>query len=124
MLIAVLFGASYRPDERSGRTGHKRQLRINLDCAQYFKDMKEGKNCYDSFNLIVRRKPKENNFKAVLETIRGLMNTAAVGRVIPNWLHDIFLGYGDPTAAHYRYLSAESSKSYFHLRNPVIFFYD
>ncbi|KAJ8958745.1 hypothetical protein NQ318_016473 [Aromia moschata] len=40
----------------------------------------------------------ENNFKAVLETIRELMNTECV---VPEWLHDIILGYGDPSAAHY-----------------------
>ena len=61
---------------------------------------------YSSFNLLIRRNPKENNFKvrnqrsllimfhgpcllrcnpipiqAVLETIRDLMNVAAVGKV-------------------------------------------
>ena len=46
----------------------------------------------------MRRKPKENNFKAVLETIREMMNTECV---VPDWLHDIILGYGDPGAAHY-----------------------
>lgn len=46
----------------------------------------------------MRRKPKENNFKAVLETIRELMNTECV---VPEWLHDIVLGYGDPGQAHY-----------------------
>jgi len=34
----------------------------------------------------------------VLETIRDLMNTECV---IPDWLHNIILGYGDPGAAHY-----------------------
>jgi len=34
----------------------------------------------------------------VLESIRDLLNEAAA---IPPWLHDIFLGYGDPAAAHY-----------------------
>jgi len=53
---------------------------------------------YETFNIILRRKPKENNFKAVLETIRDLMNTECV---IPDWLHNIILGYGDPAAAHY-----------------------
>lgn len=47
---------------------------------------------YSTFNIIMRRKPKENNFKAVLETIRNLMNTKCV---VPDWLHDIILGYGD-----------------------------
>lgn len=46
----------------------------------------------------MRRKPKENNFKAVLETIRELMNTECV---VPEWLHDIILGYGDPGSAHF-----------------------
>lgn len=53
---------------------------------------------YETFNVIMRRKPKENNFKAVLETIRDLMNTDCV---VPDWLHDLILGYGSPDAAHY-----------------------
>ena len=34
----------------------------------------------------------------MLETIRDLMNTSCI---VPDWLHDIFLGYDDPGAAHY-----------------------
>ena len=34
----------------------------------------KSEDVYSSFNLIMRRKPKENNFKAVLESIRDLMN--------------------------------------------------
>jgi intron-binding protein aquarius len=52
----------------------------------------------------LRRSAKENNFKAVLETIRDVMNVATVGKAIPPWLHDVFLGYGDPAAATYRSL--------------------
>jgi intron-binding protein aquarius len=59
---------------------------------------------YQCFNILMRRKPKENNFKAVLETIRELMNTECV---VPDWLHDIILGYGDPGAAHYSRLPNE-----------------
>ena len=41
--------------------------------------------------------------QAVLETIRDLMNTECI---VPDWLHDIFLGYDDPGAAHYsRYIN-------------------
>ena len=53
---------------------------------------------YATFNLFVRRDPKENNFKSVLDTIRQLMNTECV---VPDWLHDTILGYGDPADAHY-----------------------
>lgn len=55
----------------------------------------------------MRRKPKENNFKAVLETIRHLMNTECV---VPPWLHDILLGYGDPAAAHYSNMPNQERK--------------
>ena len=92
-----------KPDERkTGRVGAKRRLRLNLDSAQYYADMTDGVSCYEQLNLLVRRKPKENNFRAILETIRDLMNTAAVGKAVPSWLHDVFLGYGNPSAAHYR----------------------
>ena len=39
-----------------------------------------------------------SSYQAVLETIRDLMNTECV---VPEWLHDTFLGYGDADAAHY-----------------------
>ena len=75
---------------------------MRLDCNQYREDMdltsQGAEDVYATFNVLMRRKPKENNFKAVLETIRELMNTSCV---VPNWLHDIVLGYGDPGAAHY-----------------------
>lgn len=53
---------------------------------------------HGTFNVLLRRDPRENNFKAVLETIRDLMNAHCV---VPDWLHDIVLGYGDPASAHY-----------------------
>jgi intron-binding protein aquarius len=85
-------------------------------------------NIYEMFNLIVRRDPKENNFKAVLESIRDLMNTQCAVSFdlyslssldacihacscdqtqVPDWLHDIFLGYGDVGLAHYSKLSKQ-----------------
>jgi len=70
---------------------------LTIDCAQ------DGKNCYDSFNLLVRRDPKESNFRSVLETIREIMNTDTRGQSIPPWLNDIFLGYGNPISANYRF---------------------
>jgi intron-binding protein aquarius len=81
------------------RSGNLRIARVRLDAAQYQLDMStsaQSSSVYDSFNLLMRRKPKENNFKAVLETIRDLMNTRCV---VPDWLHDVFLGYGDPGAS-------------------------
>uniref|UniRef100_A0A182NDY0 RNA helicase aquarius n=1 Tax=Anopheles dirus TaxID=7168 RepID=A0A182NDY0_9DIPT len=97
-------------EQRPQLTGEQRTFRVWLDSNQYRLDMDatlqpasgadvDGKeDVYEGFNIIMRRKPKENNFKAVLETIRHLMNTECV---VPPWLHDILLGYGDPGAAHY-----------------------
>ncbi|EDQ85935.1 uncharacterized protein MONBRDRAFT_38574 [Monosiga brevicollis MX1] len=81
----------------------ERTFRLLLDPNQYQQDIEasmhgEGYDVYSTFNVFVRRNSKENNFKAVLETIRSLMNAQTV---VPDWLHDIFLGYGDPGAAHY-----------------------
>ncbi|XP_059617588.1 RNA helicase aquarius [Phlebotomus argentipes] len=90
------------PDPRPILPGEKRTFRVWLDCNQYRQDMEAlqhgSDDVYEGFSIIMRRKPKENNFKAVLETIRHLMNTECV---VPPWLHDILLGYGDPGAAHY-----------------------
>lgn len=64
-----------------------------LDAAQYQLDdegRKEGLGWpYTSFNLIVRRDPEENNFKAVLECVRDVMNADVS---VPGWLNDVLLG--------------------------------
>ncbi|CAF1432066.1 unnamed protein product, partial [Didymodactylos carnosus] len=82
--------------------GSTRTWRVWLDPNQYQLDIEQTLNgeedVYDTFNILLRRKPKENNFKAVLETIRDLMNT---NFVVPEWLQDLILGYGDPASAHY-----------------------
>ncbi|XP_057663610.1 RNA helicase aquarius [Diorhabda carinulata] len=91
------------PEPRPVLPGDQRTYRVWLDCNQYRDDMnntnKGKEDVYEGFNILMRRKPKENNFKAVLETIRELMNTECV---VPEWLHDIILGYGDPSAANYK----------------------
>eukprot|EP00066_Takifugu_rubripes_P001547 XP_003962796.1 PREDICTED: intron-binding protein aquarius [Takifugu rubripes] len=91
------------PEPKPKLKGDNRTFRVWLDPNQYQQDMTSSiqsgtEDPYETFNIIMRRKPKENNFKAVLETIRNLMNTECV---VPDWLHDIILGYGDPGSAHY-----------------------
>ncbi|BBN15051.1 intron-binding protein aquarius [Marchantia polymorpha subsp. ruderalis] len=83
--------------------GEMRTALISLDSAQYQIDVNAmaqsgADDVYGTFNLLMRRKPKENNFKAILESIRDLMNEDCF---VPEWLHDIFLGYGDPAAAQW-----------------------
>uniref|UniRef100_A0A1I7T695 Intron-binding protein aquarius n=1 Tax=Caenorhabditis tropicalis TaxID=1561998 RepID=A0A1I7T695_9PELO len=85
--------------------GDLRKFRLLLDANQYRLDMEEANkvDIYDTFNLLVRRDSKTNNFKAVLQTIRDLLNTECV---VPDWLTDVILGYGEPDSAHYSKLSS------------------
>ena len=85
-----------RPDEQPKFRDDDRTFRVWLDCNQYQADISastsvNGVDVYETFNVFMRRNPKENNFKAVLETIRDLMNTNCV---VPQWLNDVFLGFG------------------------------
>jgi len=98
------FTGRVKIDQKRPPRGFLRTLTVALDTAQYQADTNKhviagGEDVYNTFNLLMRRKPKENNFKAVLESIRDLMNEPDAS--LPPWLHDIFLGYEDPGAAHY-----------------------
>ncbi|KAL9593532.1 MAG: hypothetical protein Q9219_007511 [cf. Caloplaca sp. 3 TL-2023] len=79
-----------------------RRVLVKLDANAYKSDISrksEGQpDIYESINLIVRRRGRENNFKKVLETIQSL---ALSDIAVPDWLQDVFLGYGDPTSANY-----------------------
>lgn len=98
---------AYEEGGRPEPKGKRRYLRVALDPAQYAADATGngsslGIDVYDTFNLLVRRHGRENNFKATLETIRGLMKGGSMSmyRSIPSWLMPVILGYGgDPSAA-------------------------
>ncbi|OAA56641.1 dead helicases superfamily protein [Niveomyces insectorum RCEF 264] len=83
-----------------------RRLQVRLDPAAFVEDTARSKNdsaeVYEGFNLLVRRNARENNFKPVLESIRGLVLSDVVP--LATWLHEVFLGYGDPAAATYKHL--------------------
>ena len=88
-------------DEVPKVSGTRRIFTLALDTAQYQTDILKfqngsGEDVYSRLNLLVRREAKENNFKAILSCIRDLMNADVS---VPEWLHDVFLGYGDPAAA-------------------------
>lgn len=90
-----------------GRTYRRKQIRLilRLDVRAYYEDSTSTNtgrtNVYDSINLLVRRRSRENNFKPVLESIRRL---ALSDLPIPSWLQDVFLGMGDPGIASYKSL--------------------
>ena len=78
------------------------RLIINIDATAYKKDYERkeaGKpDIYDSINLIVRRRGRENNFSKILKTIRTL---TLMNAPVPSWMQDVFLGFGDPYGANY-----------------------
>ncbi|EPS73528.1 hypothetical protein M569_01225, partial [Genlisea aurea] len=97
------FTGKIKRDEWKPPKGDLRTVTLALDTAQYHMDVsdiaaKDGVDVYSTFNILMRRKPKENNFKAILESIRDLMNETCI---VPDWLHDVFLGYGNPSAAQW-----------------------
>ena len=83
-----------------------RRLQIKLDANMFKEDMARvgaGKpNIYENMNVVLRRRGRENNFKPILESIRSL--TLSDVPLAP-WLHEVFLGYGDPAGATYSHLS-------------------
>ncbi|KAH8683151.1 DEAD helicases superfamily protein-like protein [Tricladium varicosporioides] len=104
-------GRPIRDQGSYSRSGRTRTLKVNLDASMYKEDKERearGKpNVYDSINLIVRRRSQENNFKAILESIRSLTLSDVP---LASWLHEVFLGYGDPAGATYTHLSNRIKK--------------
>ncbi|KAM1064414.1 hypothetical protein ACFX2A_029060 [Malus domestica] len=97
------FTGRIKRDEWKPPKGELRTVTVALDTAQYHMDVsniaaKGAEDVYGTFNILMRRKPEENNFKAILESIRDLMNEYCI---VPDWLHNIFLGYGNPSAAQW-----------------------
>lgn len=78
-----------------------RKVQLRLDAEAFKADTEANRDVYDGINLLVRRSGRENNFKPVLESIRDL----ALSEVpLASWLHEVFLGYGDPAGATYKQL--------------------
>ncbi|GJP44192.1 hypothetical protein CLOM_g3581, partial [Closterium sp. NIES-68] len=106
------FSGRVKREEWKPPKGNKRTALVALDPAQFQLDLEANggtlrgaqNEVYSALNVVMRRKPKENNFKPILESIRDLMNEEAS---VPAWLHDLFLGYDDPAAASWRRMPAE-----------------
>jgi intron-binding protein aquarius len=88
-----------------------RRLQIKIDAAMYKQDMariEAGKpDIYDGINVLVRRRGRENNFRPILESIQSLTLSDVP---LASWLHEVFLGYGDPAGATYSHLPNQLKK--------------
>lgn len=71
------------------------RLVVALEPAQYI-------NSDYSFNLIMRRNPRENNFKWMLEWVRDCIqqdrSNFEANELFPEWFRQPFLGYGSSSA--------------------------
>ncbi|KAJ1964495.1 hypothetical protein GGI12_001391 [Dipsacomyces acuminosporus] len=96
------FASRLNPQEtRADRDTAKSSVcnfRLLLDPSQHYADneSQHEEDVYASFNVVMRRRPQENNFKAVLEAVRDLMLSP---QSLPDWFAPTFLGYGEPASA-------------------------
>jgi intron-binding protein aquarius len=93
-------------EEEGGRQNRQRRLIIRLDPHAFKEDLdlkESGKpDIYQSINVLVKRRSRENNFKSILDSIKQLTLSDVP---TPSWLQNVFLGYGDPSMATYKRMS-------------------
>ncbi|KAI9223913.1 hypothetical protein BC828DRAFT_374759 [Blastocladiella britannica] len=109
-------------DELHGVTqsqNNTRSVRVAMDRWQHYYDKQaslaghgdDPAEMYASFNVLVRRPLRENNYWAVLDALREY--SAADHACLPPWLTEVFLGYGNPTSVGYANIEGGNA-TYFH----------
>lgn len=84
-------------DRANGNHARAKTLIVYLDPLQYSRD---DERVYKSLNLVFKRNQRENNFYSILSTVKDLILENADGEIeLPEWLADIFLGFGQPDLA-------------------------
>eukprot|EP00217_Crustomastix_stigmatica_P009043 CAMPEP_0183790104 /NCGR_PEP_ID=MMETSP0803_2-20130417/807_1 /TAXON_ID=195967 /ORGANISM="Crustomastix stigmata, Strain CCMP3273" /LENGTH=1199 /DNA_ID=CAMNT_0026034295 /DNA_START=693 /DNA_END=4289 /DNA_ORIENTATION=- len=78
-------------------------LVVSLTPSQYIRDLSvselPGKSgTHSSYTLLIRRDSQASYCSSLLKAIQSVLSHV---NVLPNWLHDTFLGNGDPRAAHW-----------------------
>lgn len=68
-----------------------RTIKVSLDRHHYYAD----KHFDYSFNVLCRRKRRENNYWAVLDCVQSIFHDV----LFPNWFHDTCLGYLQPKSS-------------------------
>lgn len=105
-IIQITDGKDRQVRDGAHNLDGRRRVELKLDSRTYTRDAAlaaAGKtDVYSRVNILLRRNRRENNFKPVLESIRNLVLSDAP---LPTWLHEVFLGYGDPAGANHKNLS-------------------
>ncbi|KDD73989.1 hypothetical protein H632_c1673p0, partial [Helicosporidium sp. ATCC 50920] len=95
-LLNDFSGRASAADGPAVPAGEERTLLLALDPAQFQQDGEGASRIVENTSAILRRDARENNFKAVLESVRDAL---AQRECMPPWLQDVLLGYGDPAGA-------------------------
>ena len=97
---------AFEHDNPRPPSGTRRTILVDLDPTQHHYDCQgqEDQKASCSYHLAVRLGANQSNFKSVLECVRGL---ACEDRELPPWLHDMFLGYGDPNSSHFTFMDQQ-----------------
>jgi len=86
-------------DHAESNHARAKTLIVYLDPIQYSRD---DKNVYKGINLVLKRNQRENNFYSILSTVKDLIIGNGDGELeLPEWLADIFLGFGQPDMASF-----------------------
>lgn len=100
-------GRALRDVQTNGHSSRprRRRLLLDMDPTSHAADktkLVNGSNVNAGLNVIARRQGRENNFKPVLETIQKLVSSQTL---LPSWLQEVYLGYGDPRSASFASLA-------------------
>jgi intron-binding protein aquarius len=118
----ILSDPNYKHQHSKDGPSYKRYIKVQMDPAQYAADATGtgspfGTKIYQTLNVVVRRHGRENNFKAVLETIKGLMQgVGSINRSVPKWIQPVLLGHGDPRNACF---SSPNMRKFANITNGV-----
>lgn len=90
-------------DENPTGKGRRRTVKVGLDGRQYKKDLATNQmDAYKFVNVMIRKYSVGSNLEAQLEAVMDTWRTSESEPLLPSWLHDVIVGYGDPFAASYQ----------------------
>ncbi|KAF2863704.1 P-loop containing nucleoside triphosphate hydrolase protein [Piedraia hortae CBS 480.64] len=97
--VINVVGDDRKPWKPEQENQGKPRLLLRMDAISYQADKDAGRDVVDQINVLIRRRARENNFKAVLDSLKQLAVSEDVP--LPLWFMNVFLGLGDPAAASY-----------------------
>lgn len=90
-------------EENPTGKGRKRTVKVSLDGKQYKNDLTTNQmDAYKFVNVMIRKNYTSSNLETELESVMDTWRMSESESLLPSWLHDVVVGYGDPVAASYQ----------------------